>query len=518
MKPLCFVLDGANHGQMPQGILQGEWRSIRTHAVYRFQRRYLDSLDWRLLRNGLSLVADRLEGGFQLRLIGLGAKRTLLEASADHLPVFAPSLPAEEWRTILEPILCRRSLVPHILLAVTRHGMAVRDGRGDTVAHIDLELSRARAEGRGKTNLLDRRLRYVPVQGYEKQNRAIVNALSECGLPVNCAVPSAAQLAATLNIDITRFDSKPSMAFHAADRCDIAVKRLLGFFLSVMEVNRPAIVADIDSDCLHDFRVAVRRSRSLLGQMRGVIAKRRQGHARAFLSQINEITNRQRDLDVMLLNFDFYRSLLPSRTRRHLDPVYACIVEQRRAAIDVTARFLRSTDYRRFIRGWRKYLDGAPPRRPAPGNAAKSVKVLADARIWKVYKRILAEGGAIDDASPAEALHRLRKSCKTLRYLIEFFASLYPGGKIQRVLEALKRLQDNLGEYQDLHIHGELLASTRGLMAEQGHLTPESDAAIARIVRAVALRGGECRERFRKRYAVFGGEGHERLFKRLFKP
>jgi len=320
-----------------------------------------------------------------------------------------------------------------------------------------------------------------------------------------------------MNIAITRFDARPNLAFRAEDRCDVVVKRLLVFFLSVMEANRPGIVADVDADCLHDFRVALRRSRSLLGQIREVIAKRQLEHARAFFSRLSRATSRQRDFDVMVQNFELYRSLLPARMRCHLDAVYACIVDQRRAALGVTTHFLRSADYRRFVRNWRKYLEAEPPRRTALKNAAKPVKAVADARIWKAYRRVLAEGGAIDDASPPEALHSLRKRCKTLRYLIEFFASLYPDGKIRRVLKVLKRLQDNLGEYQDLHVHGALLGNARMVLAEHDLLVPESDAAIARITQALSRRGDECRDRFHKRFTVFSVEAHQRLFKRLFK-
>jgi CHAD domain-containing protein len=519
MKPLCFVLDNTDHNQTPKAILSGDWRCERTHGTpLHFQRSYLDSLDWRLLRNGLSLVADYREGRIQLRLIGLGDNQTRLEADAGHMPVFVPSLPAGEWGAILAPILRQRALVPHIQLAVARHCMAVLDKQGKTVAHLELDLSELLSPDESEIHWFDRRLWFVPFKGYEKQNKAIVNILSEYGLPVSYTVVPVTGLIAALHIDTARFDARPNVEFHAEERCDGAVKRLLRFFLAVMETNRPFIVADIDTDCLHDFRVAVRRSRSLLGQMQGVIAKQRLIRARAFLSRLNEVTNHQRDLDVMLLNFNYYRSLLPARLRRNLDPVYACIVDQRRAATDITAQFLRSADYRRFVQNWQKYLDAPPPRRPSLDNAMKPVKAMADARTWKAYKRVLAEGRAIDDGSPAEALHNLRKRCKTLRYLIEFFASLYPKGKIQRVLAVLKNLQDNLGEYQDFHVHGELLVKTRGILTEHGHLSPESDVAIARVTQVLVRRGAKSRDGFRKCFGAFSGEEHQHLFRRLFKP
>ena len=321
-----------------------------------------------------------------------------------------------------------------------------------------------------------------------------------------------------MNVDAARFDARPKLAFTADDRCDVAVKRLLGFFLAVMEANRPAVIADLDTEHLHDFRVAVRRSRSLLGKMPNVISTQRTKQARAFFSRLSKATNRQRDLDVMLLNFDFYRSLLPPRMRDNLDPIHGCVMDQRHAALDATVRFLRSEEYQRFVANWGRYLDTAPPRRPALANAVKPVKSMADGRIWKAYKRVMDEGSAINDKSPAEALHSLRKSCKTLRYLIEFFSSLYPRGKIKEALKILKRLQDNLGEYQDIHVHGMLLADAREALAKQGRLTPESDAVIVRVNRGLARLGAERRERFRKRFAGFGSESHQRLFRRMFRP
>jgi CHAD domain-containing protein len=53
------------------------------------------------------------------------------------------------------------------------------------------------------------------------------------------------------------------------------------------------------------------------------------------------------------------------------------------------------------------------------------VKDVADARIWRLFRRIVAAGREMGEAPAPEQLHELRKDCKKLRYLMEFFASLY---------------------------------------------------------------------------------------------
>jgi len=516
MKPLCFVLDSAAQDRTPKAILKGDWQCCRAGDTRLFQRRYLDSLDWRLLRNDLYLIADQAASGWHLRLFSLRDHRQLAAAHLVQPPVFVPAAGLDSMNAVLLAILGRRALVSQTQLAVTQHPLAVVDDRGAVVAHLDLEFNEPR-ETLEAGATFNRRLWFVPVAGQDKQHKTLVNTLSRHGLPVSGAVIPITEVIAALHIDTTCFDARPRLIFKPDQPCNQAVRRLLAFFLEIMEANRPAVAHDVDTECLHDFRVAVRRSRSLLGQLRTQIAPRQAESAGRVFGKLSRATNRQRDLDVMLLNFDIYRSLLPAQHRARLDPVYAAVVDQRQAALAATVRLLNSPEYRRFVRAWRGYLGGTAPRRIS-GRGAHPVKDAADASIWKLYKRILAEGGAINAESPPEVLHALRKRCKTLRYLIEFFVSLYPEEKLKKALKVMKRLQDNLGEYQDLYVHGALLAETRRRLLEHDLLRPETDVALSAVTGALDRRAAACRQRFTKRFSVFANDAHQQLFRRLFKP
>jgi CHAD domain-containing protein len=67
-----------------------------------------------------------------------------------------------------------------------------------------------------------------------------------------------------------------------------------------------------------------------------------------------------------------------------------------------------------------------------------------------------------EDGSPGK-LHRLRLASKRLRYTLELFRPCYPAGLEER-LEALKKLQDWLGEINDAVASGRLL---RGALKRQ---------------------------------------------------
>ena len=54
-------------------------------------------------------------------------------------------------------------------------------------------------------------------------------------------------------------------------RADIAAKYIFSHLLKTMKDNEPGTIADTDSEFLHDFRVAVRRTRAGLSQLKGVL-------------------------------------------------------------------------------------------------------------------------------------------------------------------------------------------------------------------------------------------------------
>jgi len=59
-------------------------------------------------------------------------------------------------------------------------------------------------------------------------------------------------------------------------------------------------------------------------------------------------------------------------------------------------------------------------------NAAVPIIDLARKRIYKRYQRVVSDGDYILTHTQDELLHALRIECKKLRYLMEFFASLFP--------------------------------------------------------------------------------------------
>jgi len=57
-----------------------------------------------------------------------------------------------------------------------------------------------------------------------------------------------------------------------------------------------------------------------------------------------------------------------------------------------------------------------------------------------------------------EQRHRLRIALKKLRYATEMLAGLYDAGAVERFTRRLKRLQDDLGDANDLRVARDIIA------------------------------------------------------------
>jgi CHAD domain-containing protein len=310
--------------------------------------------------------------------------------------------------------------------------------------------------------------------------------------------------------------SKPRVSLEPDERSHRAAGRILLALLDVIEANLPGAVADIDSEFLHDLRVSVRRTRSLQRQLRSVFPAEPLQHFRDEFRWLQAVTGPSRDLDVYVLEFDDFSGALPEQRRRELEPLRKLLVDRRARERRRMVRALRSKRTNSLLVGWRKFLTGLeePGSAAGPG-AARPVEQVASARIAKVYKRIVKVGKRIDESSPSQALHELRKQGKELRYLLEFFASLYPPDVIKPMLKTLKALQEMLGLFQDREVQAQLIRSLGG---EVRTLDDGAAALLAmgQLVDRLEEQQAEARAEFAERFAAFASRQQRALVRETF--
>ncbi len=468
-------------------------------------RTYYDSFDWRLFSKDIVCEAIRSKTASSLSLKDLKDNPIITDTELKQAPAFARQFNPGKLRDILTPILEMRALLKVCSLDYDLYQVNITNKDEKTVLRLFIE----------DYGLFNNRVTLQPIRGYDKAADHIVSLLTgKLALsPINGPILFAALK--QQNRAPKDYSSKFTINLAPDLRADIACKYIYSYLLKVIKDNGHGTIADTDSEFLHDFRVAVRRTRSGLSQLKDVLPEDITAHYADFFSWLGQITTPTRDLDVYLLHFDDYKASLPPPLREDLNPFYDFLLVKQRKAQQELAKKLRSTKYLSTLSEWEHYLKGHAPKFPAEANAQLTIKQLADKRIWKIYNRALQEGNAITPQSEAEALHELRKTGKKLRYLMEFFQSLYPQHDIKCLIGHLKKLQDILGSFQDYQIQeNHLKLFSEEMLAKK--IPATTFLAMGVVIQNIDAHKNQVRNNFESAFADFNQPKNQTLFNALF--
>ena len=140
-------------------------------------------------------------------------------------------------------------------------------------------------------------------------------------------------------------------------RSDEATKVILRFLLHVMRINEVNIEKDLDTEFLHDFRVAIRRTRSALGQIQYVFPTGTTDRFKKDFAFVGKLSNELRDLDVYLLNENTYKAMLPPALRDDIDPLFEYLRQKRSKALQKVLSGLKSKKYAKILQDWEAFLN-----------------------------------------------------------------------------------------------------------------------------------------------------------------
>ena len=299
---------------------------------------------------------------------------------------------------------------------------------------------------------------------------------------------------------------------------DEATITILKFLLKVMKINEVQIEHDIDTEILHDFRVAIRRTRAALVWEKNIFSAKIISRFKKDFAFVGKLSNDLRDLDVYLLNKPKYKSMLPAVLRDDIDPLFDYLGKQRSVSFQKVVRSLHSKKYVSIIQNWETFLN-EPLHDIALGpNAKIPVFGLASKKIYQQYRDVVKAGQRILENSDDEALHRLRIQCKKLRYLIQFFDNLYPSKKINTLVEQLKKVQDMLGNYNDLGIQMRYLLEVTKDMPANLFQSKKTLVAMGSLIGKLETERLSVKASFTDTFTRFTSSKNQRLFRELFVP
>jgi len=466
---------------------------------------YYDSFDWRLFEHNIVCEFDRSKAASILALSDFANHRVLASMALNEVPAFSKQFKPGKIRSILEPILEMRALLSICTLEYEHYQLNILNKHDKTVLRLLIE----------EYAHLNSRVTVQPIKGYDKAAERIIAILTtELGL-ISTEQPV---LLAALKLQGRKpkeYSSKLHINLDPGMRADIASKYIYSHLLKVIKDNEQGVINDTDSEFLHDFRVAVRRTRSGLSQIKDVLPGAVSAYYSEFFSWLGQITSPGRDLDVYLLNFEHYKASLPASIREDLNPLYEFLLVKHKKAQQELAKRLRSAKYQTTLLEWESYLKEPVQNHPVETNAKLPIKQLADLRIWKIYSRVLQDGNAIETQTPAETLHSLRKTCKKLRYLMEFFQSFYPEQQLRHLIRSLKTLQEVLGDFQDYQVQEyNLRLFSEEMLANNAPVN--TFLAMGVLIQDLDSRKCRTRKEFTATFSDFSDAENHALFKSLF--
>lgn len=487
--------------------------TLSEEAVSETAQTFYDSFDWRVWQAGGELSHETGEPG-QLCWIDRRSGESLACQHTDKTPDFSDSLPHGPLRDRLAEVLEMRVLLPQVSILQKLRTLCVLDDEEKTVVRVVLQENRYAAPEGGRSGELEGRVLLRPLKGYDDAFDELRSQLEALGL-----IASERTLCDDALLGIGRkagdYSSKLNYQLDPDARADATAKKIMLSLLVTLEANVEGSKANLDSEFLHDLRVATRRTRSAMSQIKGVFEPKALQPFKQGMGWIGKITGPTRDMDVYLLQFPDYRASLPEAVRADLDPFHDFLVRHHEEAQRTLVKKLNSPHFRKLIKSWREWLHKPVPERPKAPNALRPISALADQRIRKLYGQVLKDGAAIGPDSPPERLHELRKECKKLRYLMEFFQSLYPKPEIRQMVKEMKTILDNLGEFQDLQVQAQSLEALGQQMMKEG--APAGTLmAMGILVGKLLERQVKAREAFADLFAAFSSEENRRAFQKLF--
>lgn len=314
------------------------------------------------------------------------------------------------------------------------------------------------------------------------------------------------------------YKTKPEIAIAGDETAFEAANKIICAYIPVLQACVQGIIADLDTEFLHDYRIQLRKIRSVLSLFKDVYDEAQTADLKDRLSRLAAPTGRLRDLDVHLLGRQGYYDPLPESLHSGLDRLFSMFALQRGTEKAKLSRHLRSPAYQQDVAGLAKrYADPQGIRRGT--NADLPAHDYACNGIWKRYRTICKVAAEIGPDTNDAEIHELRIHCKKLRYLMEFFAPVFPRTEFKSLLKPLKNLQDNLGLFNDYSVQQENLEAFLAKLRKNGDgANLDVAQSIGALIAVLHSRQLEERAKVTKTFAQFNRPTTQQTFRELFQP
>lgn len=216
----------------------------------------------------------------------------------------------------------------------------------------------------------------------------------------------------------------------------------------LMRQLEPGVILGLDDEFVHQYRIAIRRSRAIAEAVREVTGSKLLERPVRRLKQNARATSRLRDLQVFLQDIPGLCSRAPA-LQSALEDYFG---REARAEHKRLRKRLMCKGYRQTMENWHDLIDSGRFRKLAGSLTRKHIRKSVQQRMARFNKH----AGAVSAESPEQDIHWLRKQLKRIRYLMELDRDTW-----KPALRDVKQRQEVYGQFQDLHVQIALIREFR---------------------------------------------------------
>lgn len=235
---------------------------------------------------------------------------------------------------------------------------------------------------------------------------------------------------------------------------------------------------------IHQMRVWSRRSRAALEMFAPCLGGRRYAAIAQAVHDVTGALGAARDLDVMILTLRERANALPDEQRAGLFAFVKVLEARRKAAQKPVVRAVKRLDHANAAKFAKMLSDhssvvpmASPEKRVKTSGGVAVNATLTENAARLITKRLASlyeYDACLDEPGAVTQHHAMRIAAKKLRYTMDIFqeavtANLRDAAPFINALEAVKTLQEHLGEMHDADVLAPQLAGYLAKMIQDGY-------------------------------------------------
>ena len=226
--------------------------------------------------------------------------------------------------------------------------------------------------------------------------------------------------------------------------CREALAAMLQSAAQQIFANRPVVLETDDPGGAHQLRIGLRRLRSGLWAFRPLLDTPASRDMDAHAHDLARVVGELRDADVFIEDM-YGQAAGVMDGHPGLHPLKEALSAHRLQKRDAARAALQGQHWSAL----QIYLALLPRSIEEVKSLDRPVAKFASKALSAAWKKVAKKGERIASLK-GEERHKMRKLLKRLRYIVEFFGSLYPPADVKPFVTQLKKLQDVFGYVNDV--------------------------------------------------------------------